>query len=191
MSSKRTPEKVITGSLDYRRDDESDVQPRTYVRAVGNTGGHIVKRVCNDEEIYVRGSRSFAPGTQVNTVRHSGRPGETISTDPPPGRVGVSAYPVNVVVRELDVLDIVSADPNIVDAGFDDTVTLTGIGFRESPLDTFTPVRFNIATAEWEADPLASAGAPTWVDAQTVQLPLTVLSSAPEGYQISIDPRRA
>jgi hypothetical protein len=191
MSSKRTPNKVITGSLDDRRDGESDVQPRRYVRARGRTGFHVVKRECNEEEIVVTGSRAFAPGTQVNTARHSGRPGEAIITEPPPGRAGVSAFPINIVVREIDVLEIVSADPSIVDAGFNDTVVLTGIGFSESPLDTFTPVQFNTLTAEWEADPLVSAGAPTWVDAQTVILPLTVLSSAPEGYQISIDPRRA
>lgn len=192
MSSKRTPQSVITGSLDTRRDAESDVQPRIYVRPVGRTGFHIIRRECNSEEVVVSGARAFAPGTQVNTARHSGRSSEAIITEPPPGRRGASAFPLSPFLVEVDVLRITSADPAIVEAGFSGPVDLHGIGFNESPVDLFVPVVFNPATGKYDLpDPYTTIGAATWTSAELVTVPITVLSSAPESYWIAIDPRRA
>lgn len=191
MSSRRTPVGVIRRSLDRRRDAESDVQPRVYLRPLGRSGLHVVRLECNDEELVVAGSRSFAPGANVQTGRYSGRAGETIITEPPPGRRGASAFPRDVVRRDLDVVRIVSATPAEVESGATTSVTLTGLGFRESPLDAFRAVRFDEAMATWTDDPLVTLGSPTWTDAETVVLDVTVDASAPEGYLVSLDVERS
>lgn len=192
MSSRRTLTGQITSSLNDRRNYESDVQPRPYVRPIGRSGFHLVRHECNDELVTVSGSRAFAPSTQVQTARFSGRPGEAIITEPVPDRAGISAFPVNRVIRELDILRILSADPSVVEPGFVGTVTLTGIGFRESPIDTFTAVAFNPATGLYDLlDPLAEVASPVWISSEIAEISLSVLSSAPKGYTISIDPRRS
>lgn len=187
MSSRRTAAGMVTRSLDKRRDGESDVQPRIYLRPLGRSGLHVVRLECNEEEIIVSGSRSFAPGTQVFTGRYSGRTGETILTEPPPGRRGASAFPLQVVSRDLDALGIVSADPEEVEAGATEAVTVTGFGFLEDPVDTFRAVVFDEATATWTDDPLVTVDSATWTDAETVELSITVDSSAPEDYPISLE----
>lgn len=190
MSSRRTFTRQLSRSLDDRRDTESDVQPRVYLRPIGRTGFHVVRRECNEEEIVVAGSRTFAPGTQVQTGRFSGRPGEAIITEPPPGRRGASAFPSTVVRREIDAFGIVSASPAVVDSGSTTVVRLTGFGFRESPVDAFRAVRLSPTLAEWLDDPLAVVDSAVWISATEVDIELTVAASAPEGYLISIEVER-
>lgn len=190
MLYRRSVLNMISASLDSRRDSESDVQPRRFVKPIGRTGFHIVLRECNDEPIVVAGSRAFAPGTHVQTARFSGRSGEAIVTEPVPNRKGASQFPVNIVIQDIDILRIISADPAVVEAGFSGIVRLTGIGFLDSPLDTFTCVIFNPDTGLYDlSDPLASISSVTFVNSTTVDVELTVLSSAGE-HSISIDPRR-
>lgn len=190
MSSKRTFTHQLSNSLDTRRDAESDVQPRIYLRPVGRSGFHVVRRECNEEEVIVSGSRTFAPGTQVQTGRFSGRPGEAIITEPPPGRRGASAFPITPVRREIDALGITSALPSTVPAGSTTTVRLSGFGFRESPIDAFRAVRFNPTLAEWASDPLAVVDSTTWISSTEVDIELTVDASAADGYFISIEVER-
>lgn len=191
MSSRRTVAGVVRRSLDRRRDAESDVQPRTYLRPVGRTGLHVVRLECNEEEIVVSGARAFKPGTTVQTGRYSGRPGEVILTEPPPGRRGASAFPRDVVRREIDAFGIVSADPDELEAGATTAVTLTGFGFRQSPVDTFRAVVFDLSAAAWIADPLVTVDSAVWTDAETVEVSLTVDASAPEGYQVALEVERS
>lgn len=183
MSSRRTAAGMVSQSLDRRRDGESDVQPRVYRQSAGPGLASVSPECSPDLRIVVAASRTFAPGSTVQTGRNSGRPGEAIITEPVPGHRGASAFPRDVVRRELDVVRIVSADPEVVVDGATTEVTLTGIGFRESPVDSFRAVRGIAVDGSWSDDPDVTAGAATWIDSETVTLPVTVASGIgpPEG----------
>ena len=56
------------------------------------------------------------------------------------------------------------ADPNTLPAGSVATsVTFTGYGLNEDPLDTYRAVVYNETTKVWDDDPLITLGEVTWV----------------------------
>ena len=92
MTRRRSLQAVLQTEGQKNRYEESDVQHRIYVRPLGNTGVHIVKSRPDGAEYQVAGpQRTFAPGQSVPTGRYTGRQGETILIEPPPGRRGQAA----------------------------------------------------------------------------------------------------
>jgi hypothetical protein len=80
---------MLSRSLDERRSWEADVKYRLYVKPLGNRGLHVVKSSVDGEEFIVSGpGQTFRPGTVVPTASNTGTQGESIVSDPPPGRRG-------------------------------------------------------------------------------------------------------
>lgn len=177
--------------LDRRRLNESDAQPRVIVRPGPTEGTQVVKRECNDQEFVVSSppGRTWAPGSVVFTARYSGDQGESIIAEPPPGRRGASLVAVDIGRPDFDTLRIIEADPAEIPANSTTAVTLTGIGFSESPLDILTPVQPDGGDG-WAEDGNVTLSNVVWVDSETLTLDVT-LGDVPAGYRISIDPVRA
>ena len=77
----------ISGQLDRRRAEEADITYLTYVRPFDSRGLHVVKTICNDQEIVVGANfrgLTFKPGTTVPIGQHTGFPGRFILGGPPP-----------------------------------------------------------------------------------------------------------
>ena len=189
-SSRRSTRKMIAEDLDRRRTRESDVELRVYVRPLGSRGEHVVRHLDSSEEVVVTGpGRTHKPGSVVPTGRRSGEIGEFLLTTPPAGHRGVSNLPTQEKTGSVNVLTIYEANPALVLAGTTTTVTLTGIGFAENPLDILTAVRWNGTV--WEADPLISLSAPTYVSSTTLSVDVTASASTPDDYTVSIEIVRA
>jgi hypothetical protein len=100
MSQFRTPRRRRERELNERRASEADIKHRHYVRPYGNRGLHVVKSAIDGEEYIVSGpGRTFQPGTVVPTGSNTGTQGETILTDPPPGRRGAGGFPPSTIVK--------------------------------------------------------------------------------------------
>lgn len=164
-----------------------DVLHVRYVGPEGARGLHVVRRGCSDQQLLAAGGATRAPGASVPVAREGARQGLTILSETPPGRRGASRQPPEEFVRELDLLKVVSAAPPVY-AGLDDqAVTLTGVGFRADPVDTFEAVV--LSEGEWIPDPGATIHDAAWVSETEVSVLVDV--AAGHGPRISIDPRRS
>ena len=136
------------------------------------------------------GVEGFVPGQEVLAAQH--RYGPAIIAHPPGGQTGNSRHQTQARSATIDVVEITSADPGTVGAGETVAVTLTGIGFLASPLDTFTAVKFDETdpSSPWVADTLITLGTPTWVSSTEVTISVTAASGTPAGHVINIRVQR-
>lgn len=183
----------IKRGLDQRRVREADIEYGISVRPEGSTGLHVVRDEHDDTERVVGSSLSgqtFKPGAVVPLGSHTGFPGQFIIGAPPPGRRGASGFAIDAPTPgDLEVLSVVSAEPSTVESGASSAaVTVTGMGFRAG--DIFEAVVFDNNTGEWSVDPLVTVDSSTVTTTETADLTISVSSSAPEDYLISIQARR-
>jgi len=196
---RRNPIKVIAGAMDKRRVREADINLRVYLCPNG-PGEAKVRDLCNDEVKYVSApSATFAPGSIVMTgaassIGYAGAgAGESIISPPPPGRRGGARFnQVFPTAGIFDLVGITAASPASLTAGTsDNAVTLTGYGFKQSPVDTFDAVTWSEATADWASDALITVHDVSWVSATSVSCQIDVSASAPAGYLINLRVRRS
>lgn len=183
------PLRQITRSLDLRARSEADIAAVRYVQPLGDAGLHVVKLPCNEAERVVSGpAETFAPGSQVLAASVSGRPGQTIVSPAPPGRRGgasfATAFPI---AADVDVYGIRSADPNVLARGTTDTlVTLSGYGFRASPVDLFSAVVWSESARAYVADPFLTLHDAAWISSTRVTVLADLDAAAPIGYRMSV-----
>ena len=186
-------------ALDRRREREADITfDMLYVQPLGQRGLHLVHPIHGDdgETIIVgtaMGEMTFKPGSVVIVGSNSGKAGKVILGLPPPGRRGASQWGVfSPADGEVDAVGIISADPATVTAGESDVVvTLTGYGFRETPVDTFTAVVYDEDTRTWTADPLVTIHDATFATTTEVTIQVDVSASAPNNKKIHVLPTRS
>lgn len=134
MTVRRTPQSLLQQGLEKRRFAESDVQHRIYVRPMGNAGLHIVKSRPSGNEYMVSGpKRTFAPGQMVPTGRHTGKQGELILIEPPPG-VGRAVPPSDDAAPPLPVATMTGGAIGVAGTypGFLVDVDAEGTGFTSN-----------------------------------------------------------
>jgi hypothetical protein len=124
MSQFRTPRRQRQRELDERRAAEADIKHRHYVRPYGNRGLHVVKATVDGAEYIVSGpGRTFQPGTVVPTGSNTGNQGETILSDPVPGRRGAGLYaPTTITKRQCPACLTGRRYIGITDSGSTDVV---------------------------------------------------------------------
>lgn len=167
-----------------------------YLYPFGARGLHAVRNECNEEVKIVAGPKAtFAPGTIVAVGSHMGNraEGEYILSSPPPGRRGGATFgQVFPVPGTFDAVGITSASPATLDAGVSNqAVTLTGYGFRQTPLDDIEAVVWSEASAAYIADSLVTIHTLAWVSATSVTCLIDVSASAPDGYLVNVRVQRS
>lgn len=196
---RRTPLKAIAGAMDRRRVREADINLRVYMCPNG-PGEAKVRDLCNDEVKYVSApGATFAPGSIVMTgaassVGYAGAgAGESIISPPPPGRRGgarfIQVYPIAGI---FDVVGITGASPSSLDQGTsNNAVTLSGFGFRQTPVDTVDAVVWSESSGDWIADSLITVHDVTWSSSTQLSIQIDVSASAPPGYPINLRVQRS
>lgn len=169
------------------------IQSYRYVRPLGR-GEHLVEHPTDPTttlrlpsaqglETYTAGQRVLVAVTQS---------GPSIIGNPSGGERGLANRDFTTRSAELDALGINAANPDELQPGDSAVaVELSGFGFKQSPLDLLTPVKYNESTLQWETDPLITLGASTWNSATQLTVPFSVASSTPTGYLISVQIERA
>lgn len=187
---------VAREQLDRRRTKEADVVP-LYITGPGPSLGLWEAHGPHGESAEIvasaLGRQSFRPGAVVMAASFSGQGGKVVFSHAPPGQMGTAefAFPPLIGAR-MDAVGLVRADPSILTAGgAAQSVVFTGFGLNQNPLDLFRAVLYNATTRVWDTDSLITLGAVTWVSSTQVTIPVTVSSTAPDGYEISIEVVRA
>lgn len=162
-----------------------------YMYPFGARGLHAIRNECNEEVKIVSGPKAtFAPGTIVATGSHMGNraEGEYILSPPPPGRRGGASFAqVFPVPGTFDAVGITSGSPSELTSGVSNqAVTLTGYGFRETPLDSFEAVVWNETTRTYATDSLITIHTVAWVSATSVTCLINVSASAGDGYLVNV-----
>jgi hypothetical protein len=137
------------------------------------------------------GDYQFTPG-QRSTVVNT-RAGGLIIGSPVAGEKSKSQSATARLTGELDELSIVSASPDEIAAGSSENVTLTGVGFSESPLDNFTAVVKDetVPPDDWGEDTDVTISSVTWVSSSEVTADVAVAASKEVGFYLSVRVERS
>lgn len=177
----------LTGAL-----GDGGVRTMVYVRPVGN-GQHLVRHPTDRETLLrlpsTQGAESYAPGQRVFVAET--RTGDAIFGNPPGGEKGLANRDTVERRGTVDVLQVIEANPAVLDSDSTTAVTLIGLGFNESPVDVFTAEIFDEATLGRIADPYVTIGSVAWVSATEVLAQVTVSASGPDGHRIGVNVERA
>lgn len=176
------------------RNRRADIEFYKYACPEGTKYHRITLPNCDDELLVTStaGRITYAPGSRVVVASHQGGRQKVILGSPPPGQVGVTNFPVISRTDLINALAITSADPSVLSQGFvDELITLTGTGFRSSPIDTFRAVVYNETTMEYDDDPYVTLHDPVWIDSNTVTILADTDASAPVGYMVSVEVERS
>jgi len=164
-----------------------------YVRPNG-VGRHILESPRNPAKTIELpshpGAQGYTPGQYVLTAQQ--RTGGAVIAPPPGAQKGVSQYETTKRIASVDLVMIESASPATIGVGRTISVTLVGVGFSSSPVDTFTAVKFDDTAPNkpWIADPLITVTSPAWVSATEVTVTVAAGSGAPVGHVVNIEVSR-
>lgn len=183
--------------LDKRQQREADLRPAHVVGPGPGPGTWTIHDTHDSSrERFVSAGvigRSLRPGEVVMIGSHTGNREEFVASTAPHGKRGAAQFGFsNPIGLQRDTVGVTAADPNTIEAGAEEIdTTFTGFGFREDPLDNFRPVVYNETTKTWDDDPYVTLGAVTWVSVSEVTIPVSVISTAPAGYEIRLEVLRA
>lgn len=188
---------ALRESLDRRRREEADIVFGRYVRPKGH-GQHVVSDPSGKRQRVVSaatGATTYRPGSQVTLGSQSGDTfkGEVLLGNAPIQERGThrnaqgASIPVNTNLGPV----IVSADPSSVTAGSTESVTLTGLRFRDAPADSFTLVWFDEEADADVADPWATISNVVVVSETEATCDIATDLDTPDDHQISIQVERA
>ncbi len=172
------------GQLEWRRQRESDARWVHYVKPAGQHD-HIVRPQGSDGTKRVGtlfANITYKPGTLVPVLSHTGEQAEVLLGRAP--LEGASEH-ARAPVFEQAGLSIIRAVPPSVEAGAT-SVRLVGTGFSQSPLDVFSAVVWGGTATGWIADTFVTLTSPVWVDAENVDVTVTVDADLNPGYKINV-----
>lgn len=190
------PQMARQQRADYARSgigaSDAGIITATYVGPNGE-GRHFVQSP-NDPSAVVEipsngGLDGFRPGQGVLVAMSVS--GWTIIGNPVSGELSKDTSTPLVATGIVDLYGISTAAPSELEPGDSDPVTLTGFGFNETPVDTFTAVIWNSTSQSYDVDPEVTLSGVTWVSATEVTLTVTVSSSASPGRWINIQVERS
>lgn len=184
------------GEHRFRQGSEGagEIQSWFYIAPQGN-GRHLVRGPQEKGSVGLvlpaaSQAQAFAPGQRVLVA--VGRAGATILGNPPGSDLALSERPQVTRSGELDALGIEAATPKTLESGsVGNVVAVEGFGFRQTPLDTFSPVIYSETLLDWIADPLFTVQAVVWVSVTRVDLTIDVAAAAPPGHTLSLEVERS
>lgn len=132
---------------------------------------------------------TFTPGQFVKVSVN--RQGEVLDGHPPQGARNVSERPARGRSGTVDLLSVTKGTPFEVQRGTSTDVSLEGIGFRESPIDTFEPRKYDPSDPDaddegWAPFDGVTFSGITWVSATQVDLTVSVSSTVPDGSLVAV-----
>ena len=132
----------------------------------------------------------FTPGQFVTVAQVQA--GSIIIAPPPGGKQNASQHPRSVLSGELDLVAAESASPNRVQVG-STVISIFGIGFKSSPVDTFTPKKPDPddPTNLFIVDTLVTLDTIVFVSTTEVTTTITIALSAGLDYPVRLDVTRS
>jgi hypothetical protein len=157
-------------------------------------GLYLVYSVCTGEPLVVANSSgvTHAPGSIVSVGQKQGSPDKFILGIPAASKQGSSAFSTSYPPStQYDDIAVASATPSQIQQGDTENVIIFGGPFVETPLDTFTVVKWDDATNAWITDTDATISNVVWVSTEEVTMDIAVSASAPVGKTLSIQAERS
>lgn len=170
-----------------------------YVKPHGPLYHEVKLPGCDGETALIpsaAGAVAFAPG-QIVSVAVS-RQGAVILGRPPGGLLGASGFAVDDVDGgAFDELTIRSVSPATITAGVtDQLLTVSGLGFRETPVDVLFAAYFDDDEAsstfgQYLPDPYVTLHDLTWVSRNQVTILADAAAGTPDNYAFGVRGERA
>ncbi len=133
----------------------------------------------------------FTPGQFVTIAQTQSGP--IIVAPPTGGKQNASQHPRSVQSGEIDLVSVESASPATAPEGVPTAVSIFGVGFKSSPVDTFTPKKPDPTdpTNLFITDTLVTLDTIVFVSTTEVTTTVTIATSAGIDYPVRLDVTRS